>query len=96
LHANVEELLERHADQIAAPPHDPAGQAQSIIRHDYQETIENFARVRQLYRSPGNGQVADYAIDRSPADELDDGGFRNAEARSDPSFDHNAKNTLGI
>ena len=76
--------------------HDPAGQAQPIVRHDQQETIRNSARLRQFYRSPGDGQVTDYAIDRHAADEFDGGGFRDAEARGDPGFDHRVKRYIRI
>jgi hypothetical protein len=89
-------LIERDADPELCSPHDMAGQAQSIVRHDQYETLRDTCWVGYLYRRTGNGQVADHAINRT-ADELDCSGFRDAVARCNSGVDdHMIKECDGI
>lgn len=86
-------LVERDSDPILLPPDDMADQAQSILRY-HQEELFGYTRLAgYLYRSSRNGQVADQAINRIAADELNDSGLRDAVAGCNASFDHTLKNT---
>jgi hypothetical protein len=80
-------LSKRYADAILTPPYNAARKLQSILRHDECEFIGNADQVGELQRRAGARYIADNARVLVAA-VVDLGGFHDANAWGNPSFDH--------